>query len=51
MKATVAVMLAIALAFSVASQALATGCFEPCPDGEVYSDEAEMCVQKSEAFT
>ena len=46
MKLLTAVILALFMA--VASQALAAGCFEPCPDGEVYSEDAEMCVKRSE---
>ena len=34
-----------------ANQALAVGCLEPCPDGEVYSQEAEMCVVAEQAWS
>ena len=51
MKAFAAAVAAILLALSIASQAYATGCFEPCPDGEIYSEDAEMCVDRNEAST
>ena len=51
MKVLAAAIVAIIMALSVAGQASATGCFEPCPDGEVYSDDAEMCVDRNEAST
>ncbi|MGI9411880.1 MAG: hypothetical protein ACR2OV_17510 [Hyphomicrobiaceae bacterium] len=34
-----------------ASQALAVGCLEPWPKGEVYSEEAEMCVVSEQAWS
>ncbi len=37
-------VLAGVLAFGSVSPALAYGCFEPCPKGEVHSDELDMCV-------
>ena len=33
------------------SQAFAVGCLEPCPKGEVYSEEAEMCVVSEQAWS
>ena len=34
-----------------ASQALAVGCLEPCPKGEVYAEDAEMCVVAEQAWS
>ena len=34
-----------------ASQALAVGCLEPCPQGETYSEEAEMCIVAEQAWS
>ena len=34
----------ILLAMAATLPAHATGCFEPCPEGEVHSDELDMCV-------
>ncbi|MEM0989401.1 MAG: hypothetical protein AAGK00_11005 [Pseudomonadota bacterium] len=34
-----------------AGSALACGCDEECPEGEFYSDDAEMCVSEAEAIS
>ena len=34
-----------------ASQAHAVGCLELCPKGEVYSQEAELCVTAEQAWS
>ncbi len=42
-KPVATVFLAMFLMFA-ATQADAVGCLEPCPQGEMYSEAAEMCV-------
>lgn len=37
-------VLAALLALAAVSPVQAYGCFEPCPDGEVHSDQLDMCV-------
>ena len=39
-----AIVLATLVALAAVSPAHAYGCFEPCPQGEVHSDELDMCV-------
>lgn len=39
-----AMTMAILLAMAALSPAHSYGCFEPCPQGEVHSDELDMCV-------
>ncbi len=39
-----AIILALGVSIAAAQPALAYGCFEPCPKGEVHSDELDMCV-------
>ena len=46
-----ALLLAVLLAISAASPVYAYGCFEPCPEGEVHSDELDMCVPKEAPST